>query len=209
MADTHAERTYHHGNLRRALLQAAERRLCAGGADSLTLRDLARDTGVSHGAPRRHFADRQALLDALAVTGFERLGGELRMAVQGVGEGFVDRLRAVAAAYVHFAIRNSALLELMFAGKHGNGPPVVQSAADDGFVVLLEVIHQGQKVGFFEAKDPERVALVLFATVHGFATLVVAGMVPPGQLDDLFGEVIEQFLCRPRPGAGDRREVPH
>ncbi|HEY2216908.1 MAG TPA: TetR/AcrR family transcriptional regulator, partial [Solirubrobacteraceae bacterium] len=112
-----SERPYHHGNLRAALLDQAERTLRERGAQELSLRELARDVGVSHGAPRRHFADRQALLDALAEAGFDRLGGELRAALGGAGEDFQSRLSAIAAAYVHFATRDAALLELMFANK--------------------------------------------------------------------------------------------
>src|SRR6185312_2779105 len=112
-----AERPYHHGNLRPELLAAAERTVRERGVQALSLRELARDVGVSHAAPRRHFPDRQALLDALAEAGFARLGEELRAAFDGAGEGFEDRLGAVAAAYVRFATEDAALLELMFAGK--------------------------------------------------------------------------------------------
>src|SRR5690349_21499231 len=111
-------RPYHHGNLRTALLDAAERTLRERGAQALSLRELAREVGVSHGAPRRHFPDRQALLDALAGEGFERLGRELREAAAAAGEDFEPRLRAIAAAYIRFATEDAALLELMFAGKH-------------------------------------------------------------------------------------------
>ena len=69
-----APRPYHHGNLRAALLEPAERALRERGVGGLSLRELAREVGVSHAAPRRHFADKQALLDALAEDGFERLG---------------------------------------------------------------------------------------------------------------------------------------
>src|SRR6201992_4247586 len=72
------QRPYHHGNLRPALLGQAERPPRDGGGQQLSLRELAREIGVSHAAPRRHFPDRQALLDALAIEGFARLGGVLR-----------------------------------------------------------------------------------------------------------------------------------
>src|SRR5919202_1039639 len=74
-------RPYHHGNLRSALLAAAEGALARG--EELSLRSLAREVGVSHAAPRRHFADKQALLDALAEDGFERLGAALAAATAG------------------------------------------------------------------------------------------------------------------------------
>src|SRR3954471_18996684 len=117
MAVTEARR-YHHGNLRFELLDAAERTLATRGAGDLSLRELARDVGVSHAAPRRHFRDKQALLDALAQNGFERLGRELDRALARADGGFPARLAAFAQAYVRFATRNGALLELMFASKH-------------------------------------------------------------------------------------------
>src|ERR1700761_4628452 len=107
------ERPYHHGNLRTALLAAAERTLRERGAQELSLRELARDVGVSHGAPRRHFPDRQALLDALAESGFDRLGRELKAAAAGAGDEFQPRLEATAAAYIRFATADPALLDLV------------------------------------------------------------------------------------------------
>ena len=78
-------RSYHHGNLRAALLERAEAVLAEGG--ELSLRELARQVGVSHAAPRRHFPDKQALLDALAMDGFERLGAELSAALAAADAG--------------------------------------------------------------------------------------------------------------------------
>src|ERR1700689_1251189 len=130
------ERPYHHGNLRTALLAQAALIVRERGVAELSLRELAREVGVSHGAPRRHFPDRQALLDALAEAGFARLGAELRSAVDGAGEGFPARLHATAAAYVHFATRDAALLELMFAGKHQEPSGQLEQAADRAFSVL-------------------------------------------------------------------------
>jgi len=95
---TVSERPYHHGNLRAALLAAAEQTLSQEGAGELSLRELARQVGVSHAAPRRHFAGKQALLDALAEDGFERLGDGLRTALAEAGPGFAPRLRAFAHA---------------------------------------------------------------------------------------------------------------
>src|SRR5258708_30328136 len=136
------ERPYHDGNWRPALPAQAERTVRERGVQDLSLRELARDVGVSHGAPRRHFPDRQALLDALAEAGFDRLGAELRSAVDGAGEDFQVRLRATAAAYVRFATRDAALLELMFAGKHREEAGALREAGDRAFAVILELIAQ-------------------------------------------------------------------
>src|SRR3954471_9127100 len=105
---TVSSRPYHHGNLRPALLSAAERALARG--DELSLRSLAREVGVSHAAPRRHFADKRALLDALAEDGFERLGAEMRAAIAWAGSGFRARLTALARSYVRFATEHATLL---------------------------------------------------------------------------------------------------
>src|SRR4051795_10857427 len=112
-------RPYHHGNLRSALLEAAERTLADGG--ELSLRELAREVGVSHAAPRRHFAGKQALLDALAEDGFERLGADLRSSAAAAGPGLAAAPPPLGRAYVRFATEHAALLELMFAGKHRPG----------------------------------------------------------------------------------------
>jgi AcrR family transcriptional regulator len=196
-----ADRPYHHGNLRAALLEHAERTVREQGADRLSLRELARQVGVSHGAPRRHFPDRQALFDALAESGFDRLGDELRRAVDAAGEGFEPRLRASAAAYVRFATRDPALLELMFAGKHREHADALDAAAERAFAVLLDVILQGQAEGVLEQGDPERVGLVLFATMQGIAALVTGGMVDEGQLDGLVDDAITHFVRGSRAAA--------
>src|SRR3954471_16858488 len=104
-------RPYHHGDLRAALLAAAERPLRDRGAGALSLRELAREVGVSHAAPGRHFKDKQALLDALALAGYERLPGALESA-DDPGLPLEPRLCGLAKTYVGFAVENAALLEL-------------------------------------------------------------------------------------------------
>ena len=193
-----ADRPYHHGNLRDALLAQAEQTLREQGLEGLSLRELARQTGVSHGAPRRHFADRQALLDALAESGFARLGAELRGAAESAGEGYEARLRATATAYVRFAISDAALLELMFAGKQREQAGALHQAADRAFSVILELIDEGQTNAALEAGDPEHIGLLLFATMQGLAALVTAGIVAPAQVDSLVGDATARFLHGPR-----------
>jgi AcrR family transcriptional regulator len=188
------ERPYHHGDLRRALLEQAERTVRERGVQELSLRELAREVGVSHGAPRRHFPDRQALLDALAETGFARLGSELRAAADAAGDEFADRLQATAVGYIRFATRDPALLDLMFAAKHREALPTLQEAVEQAFSVMLELILRGQAEGYLQDGDPERVGLVLFATIQGIAALVTGGMVDAEQVDELTGDAVAYFL---------------
>jgi AcrR family transcriptional regulator len=189
-----ADRPYHHGNLRAALLAEAERTLREQGVDGLSLRELARQVGVSHAAPRRHFADRQALLDALAESGWVRLGAQVRAAVQRAGTDYEARLRAAGRAYVRFATRDAALLELMFAGGRGREVAALQEASAGAFSALVEIVQEGQASGVVEPGDPERMALLLFATVQGIAAVANAGIVAPKRLDGLVTDAIGRFL---------------
>ncbi len=196
-----ADRPYHHGNLRAALLAQAERTLREQGSEQLSLRELARQAGVSHAAPRRHFADRQALLDALAESGFSRLGDELRAALDAAGDDYEARFRATATAYVRFATRDAALLELMFAGKNREQSSTLHDASERAFSAILELIQQGQQTGMLQPGEPERTGLLLFATMHGIAALVTAGIVDSGQLDGLVADAVAQFTVHQRPHA--------
>ena len=184
------DRPYHHGHLRATLLDEAERTLREQGIDALSLRDLARQAGVSHAAPRRHFADRQALLDALAEAGFTRLGNEVATAIDAAGDDYRARLRAVATAYVHFATVNADLLQLMFSGK--NTRPLPQ-AFERMFAAGSDLINQGQKAGVLPSGDPERLLILLIATLQGIASLIISGRVPAGQADALVNDAVALF----------------
>ncbi|MBE2317859.1 TetR/AcrR family transcriptional regulator [Solirubrobacter sp. CPCC 204708] len=165
-------RTYHHGNLRAALLESAEQTLAEGG--EISLRELARKVGVSHAAPRRHFFDKQELLDELALDGFRRLGAQLAEALAGE-----DPLAAWARTYVRFATEHAALLELMFAGKHRSRE-------------LMAASHRCFSPAFalFES---ERTGVVAFATLHGLAGLINSGMLAAERLDEHVSDAIEQI----------------
>ena len=188
-------RTYHHGNLRTALLESAERALEEGG--DLSLRELARRVGVSHAAPRRHFEDKQALLDALAEDGFLRLGDELDAALSQAGPGFDERLLAFARTYVRFAVEHAALLELMFAGKQRSAG--VRAASDRAFAAPLDVITEAQRSGEVVEGELEKVATVVFAAMQGLAVMVSRGMLDGRRLDELVHALVERLLLGLRP----------
>lgn len=192
-------RSYHHGNLRAALLARAEETVRERGVQALSLRELARETGVSHGAPRRHFGDRQALLDALAEDGFVRLGRALNAAVQEAGADSTARIQALAGAYVRFATRHAALLELMYAGKHREGAESVYAAAEEAFAVALQVIADAQESGELVSGAPESLAQVALATLHGLAAMANSGMLAADELETTVPEAVERLLSGLRP----------
>src|SRR5262245_53180879 len=107
---------YHHGDLRAALVAAAEAILREQGVEAFTLRECARRAGVSHAAPAHHFGDARGLLSACAAAGFERLADSIEKSVVRAGPGAdaVARLRAGSLAYIEFALHHRALFQLMF-----------------------------------------------------------------------------------------------
>ena len=185
---------YHHGNLRAALLEQARRTVDERGAGALSLRELAREIGVSHAAPRRHFPDRQALLDALAEDGFERLGAALERALADAGGGFRPRLHALAHAYIRFATHHPALLELMFAGKQREGADRVRESADRAVAIALEAIAAAQSAGELHPGDPGRVAVVMLATLQGLAAMANGDLIAGAPVDEVVGDAIDQLL---------------
>ena len=187
-------RPYHHGSLRSALIEQAQRTVDERGVQALSLRELAREVGVSHAAPRRHFPHRQALLDALAEDGFERLGDELGHAAQDAGPSFGARLHALAQAYISFATRQPALHELMFAGKQRTGADRVHEAADRAFAASLEVIAEAQAAGELRGGEPARVATVVLATLQGLAAMANGGMIEGAPVSAVVTEAVDQLL---------------
>jgi AcrR family transcriptional regulator len=186
------DRRYHHGNLRAVLLDEAERALRDRGIDALSLRDLARQAGVSHAAPRRHFADRQALLDALAEMGFARLGDEMSAAIEAAGVDYEGRLRAAATVYVQFAIQHGALFQLMFATKSAETAALPESAARL-FIAAGDLIREGQRADALTPGDPERLRLLFVATLQGIAALILSGRADPAQTDALIADTVALF----------------
>lgn len=170
------ERSYHHGNLREALLLRAWNAIDAGGVDALSLRQLARDLGVSHGASARHFSDRTALLDAVAVAGFTRLNDELAAAVE-QSAPFGERLRAAGFAYIGFAVEHPAILEVMYKAKHHLGASEeLRERSRASMAMVVTFVAAAQTAGEIPVGDAERRALVIFASVHGVAALATADL---------------------------------
>ncbi|MFD5857148.1 TetR/AcrR family transcriptional regulator [Streptomyces chartreusis] len=194
-------RPYHHGDLPTALLTRAEQALRERGPEALSLRELAREIGVSPAAPSRHFKTKQALLDALALTGFERLAEAITTSQRHLdGASFGDRLDAAARAYVGFAVDNAALLDLMFSVKHSpQASQELGASAHRWSEQLLGLIGEGQRSGEVREGQLERVALPIFAALHGYAGLAISGMLPPEVsehgLDDVIASILRE--CRP------------
>ncbi|MFE2579011.1 TetR/AcrR family transcriptional regulator [Streptomyces sp. NPDC059378] len=172
-----ATRTYHHGDLRRAILSATLEVIASDGVGAISLRDLARRAEVSHAAPAHHFKDRAGLLTAIATEGFELLAAALAT----VPAGTPHRLREMGVRYVEFALGHPAHFTVMFQPQllHGDDPELTAakeraSRALRSGVEDLPAARRGP--------DVQRAALAAWSLAHGFATLRLNGSLP--QLDD-------------------------
>src|SRR5215470_4234330 len=147
---------YHHGDLRRAVIEAALRAIEQVGTESLSLRDLARRLGVSHQAPYRHFADKQALLAAIARDGFARLVERLRAGPK-LDADITTALIESGVNYVAFAVENPAYYRVMFATSgtpaHGHAAPTRPGAA---YELLSAGVARGQEAGQLPRGVPTR-----------------------------------------------------
>lgn len=163
-----AERSYHHGDLRRAVLDAALDVIGTDGPAAISMRDLARRAGVSHAAPAHHFGDKSGLLTAIAVDGFELLAEYLTDAV-----GRPDELRELGVAYVRFAIDHPAHFEVMFRRDlcHDDAPELI--AARERTAGLL----RGGVDTVTTDDDSLPAMLAAWSLAHGFATLWQGGSI--------------------------------
>jgi len=204
-------RPYHHGNLREALLRAAEAAMERGGAKALTLRELSRELGVSHTSPLRHFANKQALLDALAVRGFERMSAVVSRAVKDRGQSFDVRLIKLARAYVGFQTKHPQLCALMFEAKHSpDAPKELREAGERAYLHGPNIFADGQADGEVTEGDPWRLCLVVFAALQGLVSISTGGKFKGIPLDTLVPEVMERIIVglRPEPAGPKKKGKP-
>lgn len=185
---------YHRENLRETLLELAERTVRRSGIEALSLRQLARDAGVSHAAPARHFRDKRALLDALALDGFERLNRAMTDAAATSGP-FDARFLAIATAYVSFAVDNAELLGLMYTVKHeADASDALVETGRASMRATVELVAEAQTAGEVQPGDPERLAFVIFASVHGVAALATGDLLDGVSVDDATRATVEVLL---------------
>lgn len=173
-------RPYHHGDLRAALIAAGLAILAEEGAAALTVRAAARRAGVSHNAPYRHFADKTALLAAIAQEGFEALAADLERARAGAGETARTQLAATGWAYVRYALAHPDHMRVMFGDLSPipSGYPELAAAGARAFSVLVTVLEEGQARGEIIEGDPRQVALTAWGLVHGLSLLLLDRQIP-------------------------------
>jgi AcrR family transcriptional regulator len=186
---------YHHGDLRRALLEASLTLVEESGIGALSLREVARKAGVSHNAPYHHFKDRSSLLAALADEGFTQLAAEMA-AARAAAPDARTRLQACGLAYIRFALKSAARFKLMFRpelsdpgeedGAHGR-------ASTAALETLTGAIVEAQQAGLAPPGDPMPLVLTSWSAVHGLASLWLDG--PLARAQRAFGATSPETLA--------------
>ncbi|TJV05365.1 MAG: TetR/AcrR family transcriptional regulator [Mesorhizobium sp.] len=175
-----SSRPYHHGDLRRAVIETALDMLREEKGWQFTLREVARRAGVSHAAPYKHFPDKAALLAELAMIGFDRLGESLSAAKPKAPQSLRDEITPVAHAYVAFGTDNPALYRLMFsAGEEKIVGMHLNERALAVFDVALEVLRRGQAAGSIRKRPIEGQAAAWWGLIHGMTMLAIDGLLVP------------------------------
>jgi AcrR family transcriptional regulator len=176
-ASAKKERPYHHGDLRRALIEAALDLIASEGPRAISLREVARRAGVTHAAPYRHFPSREALLAAVAEEGFHALRGAMLDRMQDADSDSLARLQASGIAYVRFAVDHPSHFRVMFGAElvGQDSYPKLTEAGRAAYAVLVEAIEACQKAGVVREAASAELSLSAWALVHGLAMLLVDG----------------------------------
>jgi AcrR family transcriptional regulator len=192
---------YHHGDLRRALLQAAVRTLQKQGLGALTLRAVGEELGVSRSALYRHFSDKSALLTAVASEGFRMLRDELLGAWEDRGRGLVG-FEAMGQAYVRFALQNPWHYRVMFGGgvELDAADAELSAAGTAAFLTLVDALVELGAQALVQKDDPQTQATFVWAVVHGIAMLAIDGNLEGRGID--LGALTSYSLERLRTGIG-------
>ena len=186
------QNTYHHGDLRDALIQAALRQVELGGPEAVSISALAKKLGVSQPAPYKHFSDRETLLTAVAAEAFRQFTAMLREQIASPSNR--SKLSRFAHAMLEFGLRRNGIYRLMFASRLIACAPKnseLHSAAMETFDLLLEAL-EAPAIGLLR----ERSALKIWAGLHGMVMLAEQGLLT-GQIartsrEELVEDIVEQ-----------------
>jgi len=180
------KKSYHHKDLRNALIAAAIPVLKEKGAMGLGMRELASLTGVSHGAPYRHFSDKTALLEAIAAQGYARLSAACNSARERYPQQPLQALEEAGIGYLLFVVNNPEIANLMFSGVL---PPArwgteLSDAAERAVHDLWQIVELGKQAGLYADIDSADLTTASLAMVHGLSVFLAGDLLPGQQRDE-------------------------
>lgn len=185
---------YHHGNLKDEFLQIAFDFIKDEDIDNLTLKILSDKTGTSRSAIYRHFKNKDALIETMILQGFERFDETLSPTLLDTTQSLVDRFYKSGKILIDFAIANPNLYRLLFGKKYAHIREEIASIKDEdcsGFGALKKAIEEGQNSGILKKEDSYQQAIVIWASLHGLASLMIDGFM---DVESLYGELYDKMF---------------
>jgi AcrR family transcriptional regulator len=198
---TASRSTYHHGDLARTLREEAVKLIREVGPEGVALRELARRIGVNHASVYRHYADKEALVAAVAQDGWTELAAAMHAAVTGddVPADPAARLVRIGAAYARYALAHPAHYGVMTGPRLNEAGrfPSLEVPIDDAFQLLISEIERGRKLGAFaDGGTAQDWALRVWMFVHGYVSLVMARrvQVKPSRVEEYFERMLTPLV---------------
>lgn len=169
---------YHHGDLHNALIDAALFILSREGTEGLSLREVAKIAGVSHTAPYRHFRNKIALLEAIAIRGYSQLEGACKIAYENYPNDPNRQLIEAGMGYLTLVLEQPDMAQIMFSGAltKNHASNALNMAAEKAVQSLGWIIENGKQQGIYSNQPTEKLTLAALAYVHGIAMMLLGGL---------------------------------
>jgi AcrR family transcriptional regulator len=173
------EKSYHHGDLKNALIKAGIKILADDGIKGFSLRKVARQAGVTHSAPYAHFTDKQALIAAISTDGYKKVYSRIRQVMETYPNDPLRQLIETAWTYVQFGFEEPDHFKITFSGavEREIEYPALVEISEKTFNEIRQLVTRNQAAGLIDPGEPDLAAITLWGMVHGFINLIQEGMI--------------------------------
>ena len=189
---------YHHGNVKEEFISIAMDFIAKEDVEKLTLKVLSDATGTSRSAIYKHFKNKDALIETIIERGFDKFDAQTTLHLKDNTEALVDKFYLTGKLYVEFAKNNPNLYRLLFGKKYAHIREELLSIKDEdcsGFTALQQTVKEGQRVGILKKEDSYKQAIVIWATMHGFSSLIIDGFMDVEEIyEEVYNTLFETLL---------------
>ena len=189
---------YHHGNLKEEFISIAMDFIAKEDVEKLTLKVLSDATGTSRSAIYKHFKNKDALIETIIERGFDKFDAQTTLHLKDNTKALVDKFYLTGKLYVEFAKNNPNLYRLLFGKKYAHIREELLSIKDEdcsGFTALQQTVKEGQRVGILKKEDSYKQAIVIWATMHGFSSLIIDGFMDVEEIyEEVYNTLFETLL---------------
>ncbi len=189
---------YHHGNLKEELIRIAFDSIAQDGVEKLTLKVLSDATGTSRSAIYKHFKNKDALIETIIEQGFDLFDLQTTPYLKTSSKPLIDRFYLTGKLYITFAMQNPNLYRLLFGKKYAHIRENLLSIKDadcSGFAALQKTVQEGQQQGILKKNDSYKQAIVIWASMHGVASLIIDGFMDVEEIyEDVYDTMFETLV---------------